>query len=247
MHFLRGKGFTITEMIIIIGILGILAALVIVSLGSWQRTQATSSVKSDTQQAISALQSYKNFKGSFPPNLAGTGFAASRDVALTLSTNAPSIGVYQDLTGSQNAQLFLNACNANLFTTPNNTACSFQGNGTGAKIHAKGTNGSNTIWNSPIEQSSLSLGCGSQQAACNQAISDMISQFSSQGGVFPIIVPGNTTALPEPTQQPNGPANRYCIEGRASNYPDIVYYALSDNTTITAGPCPNDPSLKYYP
>lgn len=246
MHVPKPTGFTIVDLIIVVGVIGILVALGILSYGSWQRAQATNSVKSDIQQAVSGLQSYKNFKNNYPPNLAGTGFASSQNVALMLATNAPSVGVYENLNGNQNAQLFLNSCNANLFSTPNNTVCSFQGNGGGAKIHAKGTNGSNTIWNSPIQQTALTLSCGAQQSACDQAITDMISQFTAQGGVFPIVVPGNNVALPEPSQVPNGPANRYCLEGRASEYPDIVYYILSDNKAITAGACPNDPSLKYF-
>jgi general secretion pathway protein G len=246
MRHTNQRAFTLIEILTVVGILGILAGLVVVGLGSWQRAQATTAVKSDVRQAVSGLASYKNFKNNYPPNLAGTGFAASKDVALKLTTNAPSVGVYEGLTGDQNAQLFLNACNANLFATPNNTACSFQGNGGGAKIHAKGTSGSNTIWNSPVGQSDLTLNCGSEQEACNQAIASMISQFSAQGGEFPIIVPGNTVPLPEPTQVPNGPANRYCLEGRASDFPDIVFYALSSSTTITAGECPNDPTLHYY-
>lgn len=246
MRYLKRRAFTIVEVLVGISILATLAALTFISFGAWQRSQANSAVRSDIQQAASGLQSYKNFKNNYPPNLAGTGFATSRQVALKLSTNAPSIGVYENLDTTQNAQLFLNACNANLFATPNNTACSFQGNNVGAKIHAKGTNGSNTIWDSPIAQSSLGLSCGAQQTVCDGAIDSMINQFTAQGGVFPIVVPDNNVPLPEPTQVPNGPANRYCLEGRANDYPEIVYYVLSDTKTITAGACPNDPSLKYY-
>ncbi len=240
------RAFTLVEILTIVAVVGVLAGLVVVGFGSWQRSQATTVVKSDVKQAVSGLASYKNFKNNYPPNLAGTGFAASKDVALKLSTNAPSVGVYQGLSGDQNAQLFLNTCNANLFTTPNNTACKFQGNGGGAKIHVKGTSGSNTIWNSPVQQSNLTLSCGSQQASCDQAIADMISQFSAQGGVFPVTVPNNTVPLPEPTQVPNGPANRYCLEGRASDFPDIVFYVLSTDLTLTAGECPSDSTLHYY-
>ena len=246
MRYKSARGFTIVEIMMIVAVLALLVAMTVVGYGSWQKQTAKGSVRSDLQQAVSGLENYKNFKNSYPPNMAGTGFAASPGVALKLSTNAPSIGVYQGLTGDQNAQLFLNSCNANLFATPNNTACSFQGNQTGAKIHTKGTNGSNTIWDSPISQTDLGISCGSNQSQCDQAITSMIDQFVAQGGVFPIIVPNNHVALPEPTQVPNGPASRYCIEGRASNYPEIVYYVLGDDKTLTAGECPNDPSLQYY-
>ena len=246
MHILFRRAFTIVEVLVIIAILATLASVTIVGYGSWQRRQAADSVRSDMQQAVSGLQSFKNFKNNYPPNLAGTGFAASNEVALKLATNAPSVGVYEDLNNDQNAQLFLNSCNANLFATSNNTACSFEGTKTGAKIHAKGTNGSNTIWDSPISQSDLMLDCSSQQEVCDQAIDDMINQFVAQGGLFPIVIPDKNVPLPEPTQVPNGPANRYCLEGRANDYPEIVYYVISDDKTIAAGECPSDSSLHYY-
>lgn len=242
----RIRAFTIVEVLIILVVLATIFSVTITSFGSWQRRQAANSVKSDIQQAISGLQTYKNFKNYYPPNLAGTGFAASQDVALKLSTNAPSVGVYESLTNAQNAQLFLNSCNANLFLTPNSTVCSFQGNDGGAKIHAKGTNGSNTIWDSPIPESELTINCGAEQAACDQAISTMISQFIAQGGVFPITVPDKNVPLPEPTLVPNGPADRYCLEGRANNFPEIVYHIRSDDPITIPGECPNDPTLHYF-
>ena len=242
----RTSGFTLIEIVVAVSILAILAGLALVGLGSWQRAQSTSVVKSDVQQAVAALGSFKNFKGNYPPNLAGTGFAASQDVALKLSTNAPSVGVYEELDDDQNAQLFLNTCNAAIFTTPTNTACSFQGNTGGAKVHVKGTESSNAIWTSPIERVDLELSCGVHQAACEDALTSLLTQFDAQGGVFPIIVPSHNVALPEPTQTPNGPANRYCLEGRSNDYPDIVFYSISDSPLIQAGGCPADPTLHYY-
>jgi prepilin-type N-terminal cleavage/methylation domain-containing protein len=239
-------GFSIVEVMTVIAVIGIVAGLSILSLGSWQRTQATNTVKSDMHQAYGALQNHKNFKNNYPPNMAGTSYANSDNVALRLLTNAPSVGVYENLESDQNAQLFLNSCNASLFMAPYSTACSFQGNNEGAKIHAKGTNGSNTIWGSPIAQSELSISCPSQQQACDDAVASMISQFLAQGGQFPIIVPDKNVPLPEPTLIPNGPANRFCLEGRASQYPDIVFYVHSDGGSLTPGECPNDPSLNYY-
>lgn len=246
MHAANNRAFSVVELIVVISVLGILAMLTALGYSTWQQTMARNSVLNDMKQAVSALQNYKNFKNNYPPNLAGTGFAATPQVALTLSTNAPSFGVYQNLLPDQDAQLFLNACNANLFQTPNNTACSFQGNSNGTKIHVSGTNSSNNIWTSPISQSDITLSCTGQQAACDQALSTMVSQFTAQGGTFPIEVPLKNVSLPEPTQVPNGPANRYCLEGRASTFPDIVYYALSDSDEIIAGGCPNDSSLHYY-
>lgn len=240
-------GFTLVEVLVIIVILGLIAGLSVFSYVNWQQRTAGNVVQSDIQQAVGGLTAHRNFKNGYPPNLAGTGFAASPTVALTLYTNAPSVGVYQGLNGPENAQLFLNSCNASVFTTPNNTACQFQGSGGGAKIHVKGTVSSNAIWESPIEQSDLTLSCGAEQAACDQALSDMISQFVAQGGTFPVIVPSGSVPLPAPTQVPNGMADRYCLEGRSSNYPDVIFHYLSQNEVLTSGRCPTDSTLRYYP
>lgn len=248
MHrLIRRIGFTLSEVLVVVVILGIIAGLSLISYGTWQQKTAANVVKSDIQQAVSGLTTYRNFKNGCPPNMAGTGFAASSAVALTLFTNAPSVGVYQGLNGPENAQLFLNSCNANVFTTPNNTACQFQGSGSGAKIHVKGTVSSNAIWTSPIQQSDLALSCGSQQAACNQALTAMIDQFTGQGGTFPVTVPSGTVPLPAPTQVPNGLADRYCLEGRSANYPDISYHFLSQTDKFASGGCPADAALRYYP
>lgn len=246
MRHATASGFSIVEVIIIVATIAIVATIGMIGYGSWQHTIAGHSVRSDIQQAVSGLEDYKNFKSSYPPNLAGTGFAASSNVAVTIRTNAPSIGVYQGLNSDQNAQLFLNACNANMFTTPNNTSCTFEGNGGGTKIHVKGTDASNAIWNSPVAQSDLSLSCGAQQSLCDSALANMITQFSAQGGTFPIIVPNNNVPLPEPQQVPNGPADRYCVEGRSASFPDIIYHSLSEDKTIITGECPVDPTLHYY-
>lgn len=246
----RRLGFTAVELIAIITIIGILATIVIISYGNWQHSVADKSVKSDVSQATSSLASYNNFKNSYPPNLAGTGFASSPSVGIILYTNTPSIGVYSSLTDDQNAQLFLNVCNANLDGTTN-TACTFAGNNNGAKIHVKGTASSNVIWSSPICKTA-GAGCGSVVQltcgpACDTATAAIINQFLQQGGKFPVIVQGNTTPLPEPTMQPNGQASRYCLEGRSSDFTDISYYTTDTNKTPSSGHCPNDSELHYFP
>lgn len=238
-------GFTLVELIVVIAVIGILATVTSASYINWRRSTAASAVQSDMKQAIAGLESYRNFKKDYPPNLAGTDFSASEGVALKLSTNAPYIGTYTNLTPDQNAQLFLNSCNASIFATPNNTACQAQGTGGGAKIHVKGTSGANTIWPSPIQEANVQLSCG---AACTQAVQTMISQFKAQGGTFPIVVSKSSTPLPEPNNTPNGSADRYCLEGRSADYPDVSYHAGSDTSTgLTSGPCPNDPTLQYFP
>jgi len=238
----RHHGFTLVEVSIVIVIIGILATIVVVSYGNWRYRTADSTVKNDITQASSGLSSYVNAHDSYPPNFAGINFAPSAGVALTLYTNAPSMGVYNNLTPDQNAQLFLNTCNANL-NGLYNTACTFAGNGGGAKIHVKGTNTTNTNWLSPINQSDVSLPYGSDYTA---AVNAIISQFQAQGGAFPVTVSGSSAALPTPTEQPNGPASDYCLEGRSGDFPDLIYHMLPRDTSPTTGACPANPNLHYY-
>ena len=235
--------FTLIEIMITISVIAILASVTMVSYGLWGRQTSDSVVKNDVIQATSGLTSYINFQNNYPPNLAGINFAASQGNELTLYTNAPSIGVYSNLTKDQNAQLFLNTCNANL-SGLDNTACTFAGNGGGAKIHVKGTHTSNTIWNSPIYQSDVTLPYGPAYTAATNTI---ISQFLAQGGTFPIIVTGSNVTLSVPTQQPNGPATDYCIEGRSGAYPDVVYHATPSDKSPTSGACPPNANLHYFP
>lgn len=209
----------------------------------WQKNLADSLVKSDVTSGSTSLQSFRNFNNYFPPNLAGTKLAASKGVVLVLYTNSPSMGVYQSLTPGENAQLLLNVCNANLSETYN-TICVFAGvgKGAGAKIHVKGTVTSNTQWRSPIYQQDVVLPASHESIALG-----IVEQFLAQGGTFPVIVSGNNTALPEPTKVPNGPATRYCLEGRSANYQGLIYHTVDNNTNVLSGACPNDPELHYFP
>jgi prepilin-type N-terminal cleavage/methylation domain-containing protein len=241
----KKAGFTIVELLVVITVIAILAGIVVVAYGAWQKRAATQTVLSDTNLAKSGLENFQNFKDTYPPNLAGTGFVSSKSVAITLYTNAPSIGVYDSLTDDQNAQLFLNVCNANLNGT-NNTTCTFNGSGSGAKIHVKGTSGSNFYWSpSPLTKTYIQNNCAS---LCTK-VATLISQFEAQGGVFPIVLSGNNVSLPEPTNTPSGNATEYCLEARSGLFQDVIYHTLSSQvaSSATAGACPPDPDLQYFP
>lgn len=236
-------GFTIIELLVVIIVISILATIVLLGYGAWQRSVANANVQSDVQQATSALKMYQNFSNDFPPNLGGVSFASSANVALKLRTNATQVRVYSGLTGDQNAQLFLNACNALMPITSGgttyNTSCSFAGN----NIHAAGTVSSNVVWQGPtIQQSDIILSCG---AACNTATQTMINQFLAQGGAFPLTVPKQNVSLPPYNLQSTGPATRFCLEGVSVPYGDIVYHTTSENMLVVSGPCPSDPALHY--
>ena len=220
-----------------ITVIAILAGIVIVGYGAWRHRVSDSAVKSDLSQATSALTSHKNFKNLYPPNLADTGFAASSEVAMQLRTNSAQTPKYENLTPDQNAQLFLNSCNANIVSP--NTACTFAGN----NVHVSGTGSSNVVWHGPtINAGDVVLSCGS---ACDAAAAAMKEQFLAQNGAFPISVPKNQVDLPAPTLVSSGPASKFCLQANSGLYGDITYHTTSDDDAITVGPCPEDDELHY--
>jgi len=239
------SAFTIVELMLIIATVAILAGIGILGYNGWQKRSIDSAVRSDLAQAASGLKSHQNFNGDYPPNLAGINFAASDKVGLILRTNAPQIRTYDNMTPSQNAQLFLNTCNANMpimsadGLTTYNTACTFAGN----NIHISGQVSSNVVLQGPtIDINEVALTCGS---TCDAAVSAMKSQFMAQNGTFPLDVPKNQVALPPPTLTTYSTATKYCLEGRGVTYADIVYHITSANTAVTPGACPSDPELHY--
>lgn len=236
-------GFTIVEIIVVVLVVATLVAIVAVGYGAWRHNSATSSVQNDLQHATTALKSYQNFKNDYPPNLAGVNFASSVNVALKLYTNAQQVRVYTSLTPSENAQLFLNSCNALMPLESGgvtyNTSCTFAGN----NVHVQGTNASNIVWQGPtINESDVILTCGS---VCDAAMQSLRATFEQQGGGFPISVPKNNVTLPAYTTYSDGPATRFCLEAVSGMYDDIIYHTSSEQATMVTGPCPEDPELHY--
>ncbi len=120
-----------------------------------------------------------------------------------------------------------------------NTSCVYNGN----NQHIKGQVGANIVIHGPsINQSDFVLTCG---PPCTAAQNSIINTFLAQGGTFPVTVPKKGSQLPAPSSmQITGPASRYCLEGRAPQYTDIIFHATPD-AGVVEGPCPADASLHY--
>lgn len=237
------RGFTIIEIIVIVAVIAILATLVVLGYSGWKHHVELMSVQSDVTEGANSLEVYKNFKNSYPPNLAGANFAGSPYVALALWTNAPGVPSYTNLTPDQNAQLFLNACNAYMPITSGgttyNTACTYAG----INMHVSGQNSSNVVLHGPtINATDFTLTCGN---ACTTAQNTITAIFQQQGGTWPISVPKGSVALPAATSfSATGPATSYCLQGTSPDYSDIVYH-ISSGGALQSGPCPNNGSLHY--
>ena len=245
------RGFTLVEILIVVIVIGILSVISVVSYQHMQASAADKTTGSSVVQANEALQVYFTSNKDYPPNLAAVNYVPPENTVIALYTNAPVIRKYSagSLSESQNAQLFLNSCSAHMpieggGTTYYNTGCQFQA---GKKIHVKGQAGSNVLIDEPVENNDFVFTCG---AVCDAAANAIIQDFTEQGGTFPIMVPPDQVALPEPDIiETAGNATDYCLEGRSNSYGDSVYHiAASDNGSLKAGACP-DPAASglHYP
>lgn len=240
---MKTRGFTLIEIIIGIAVIAILAGVVTVAYTPFQVRSARAATQVELQNARDKLELFNGLERDYPPNLAGVNYTAPNTVVMTLYTNAPQLRQFVDLTPDQNAQLFLNSCNANMpiedGSTTYNTSCAFAG----INIHIKGKKSSNIVYKGPqIQKSEVTLDCG---AVCDAAIAKIISDFESQGGYWPITVPSKQVVLPEPTLVSYDKATAYCLEARYVQYTDVVYHMLSGSTRVNEGICPANPELHY--
>lgn len=240
---LSKAGFTLVELLVVIVVLAILASLVAVGYTPAQLRSAKAVAQTELEQARSKLELHNGIERDYPPNLADIDYSAPEKVAMTLYTNVPTLRVYNTLTPDQNAQLFLNSCNAFMpitdGTTDFRTSCAFAGN----NLHLKGTKSSNVVWKGPeVTEVEVELDCGS---ACDQAILDIKNSFVAQGGTWPIIVPKKQVSMPEADIVPTGKATKYCLEARYVDYTDVVFHVLSGESEFVEGYCPDDPELGY--
>lgn len=76
-------GFTLVELMIVVGIIGILVGLIGMTVANWRERTAQTEVKNDLQSAATAMKSYRNFRGTYPTTLP-TSFTASQNVTVTM-------------------------------------------------------------------------------------------------------------------------------------------------------------------
>lgn len=237
------RGYTLVEIMVTLGVLALIVAIVAVNYSASRKDAARVITQSSIRHGSEVLETHFTRKSDYPPNLAGTEFVPSDKVVTVLYTNAPQVRQHVNLTSDQNAQLFLNSCNANMpvvdGSTTYNTSCSFAGQ----NVHIKGKKSSNIVLHGPIlQEADIELTCGS---ACDAALALMKAEFIAQGGTWPLSIPTKQVTLPEPVLVTGGNASRYCLEGRYDEYTDVISHISSGDSVPSEGPCPSDPELHY--
>lgn len=81
----RTHGFTIVELLVIVGVLAILAGIVTFSFGQWRAGTARTEVKNDLKAFSTAMENARNFQNSYPTS-APSSFTASENVTVTLES-----------------------------------------------------------------------------------------------------------------------------------------------------------------
>ncbi|PID31617.1 hypothetical protein CR983_00230 [Candidatus Saccharibacteria bacterium] len=239
------RGLTILELLVIVTVIAILASVSFITYNGVQRRASESVVLAALKQSAESLNVFYSRNNDYPPNLAGTDYIPPEGAVLTLYTNAPTVRVHSSLNTAQNAQLFINACNANMpvvsGSTTYNTVCYYDG----SNIHIKGEGSSGVSFSGPnISESDIALNCG---AACNSATGAIKSAFTAQGGTYPITVPNGVVPIPDPELSDPGSATDFCLESRSTKHPDVVYHTIhnEDKIEMLEGACPANPQLHY--
>lgn len=78
----RIRGFTMVEILVVLFILGVLAGITVVGYGAWRKNVAISQVKSDLSGLATAMESARNFGGTYPTAIPST-FNPSDDISLS--------------------------------------------------------------------------------------------------------------------------------------------------------------------
>lgn len=231
------RGFTLIEIVLVVAIVATLVSITVVGFVHLAHRAGNAAALSSANDAAEVLEiAYSKAEG-YPPNLAGTDFAANDDVAIALYTNVATELKYVNLDDDQNAQLFLNSCNGHMpimdGSTTYNTSCKYQA---GKQLHIKGKKGSNTIEikGGSFEEADFVLSCG---PACDAAVQAIIDEFIAQGGKFPVYIPKGDVPLPPPVEEATGLASKFCVEARYVKYPNIIVHMNNNQQAPAQGHC----------
>ncbi len=89
----RSEGFTLLEILVVIGVIGILSAIALQQYSAYRSRTIDTQMKSDLKNASLAMESYFSEHRSYPNSVAKIltlGFQQTNGVTLTITTMTPS-------------------------------------------------------------------------------------------------------------------------------------------------------------
>jgi prepilin-type N-terminal cleavage/methylation domain-containing protein len=111
----RRAAFTLVELLVVIAIMGILAALIFPAIGGIKARAARSKAQTELKQIETAIDSYKDKYGHYPPDNPGSPVLNQLFYELqgTFQTNLPGVGlVYQTLALNGPTNIFVASVSA---------------------------------------------------------------------------------------------------------------------------------------
>lgn len=81
----KTNGFTIVELLVIVGVIAILAGIVAFSFGQWRAGTARTEVQNDLKAFATAMENERNFQNAYPTSVPSS-FTASENVTVTLES-----------------------------------------------------------------------------------------------------------------------------------------------------------------
>ena len=102
----RKYGFTVIEILIVIVVIGILAGIGFVSYNGWRKETVRKAITSDLQNALSAAEQEKNFKGSYPTTLPQS-FKSGSVRTIPSSGSAPAAICIEGVNSRQHLQMHI--------------------------------------------------------------------------------------------------------------------------------------------
>jgi type IV pilus assembly protein PilA len=90
---INAKGFSLLELLVVVGVIGLLAAIAIPQFSSYRTRSVDSQMKSDLKNAALAMDSYFAENKVYPTSVAAivsVGFNQTEGVALTIAVPTPS-------------------------------------------------------------------------------------------------------------------------------------------------------------
>lgn len=142
---IKQRAFTIVELLVVIAVIGTLAGISVVGYGAWQKRTVESVVKSDLNNAVSAMESARNFGNTYPAALPASFSPSDKVVVAATSTTGTSYCIQAASTRDSTVIMYA----TNTSTTPQYGNCiSTSGlvawwplNGSATDVSGSGING----------------------------------------------------------------------------------------------------------
>ncbi len=122
MNKTQGRGFTITELLVVLVVIGVLVTITIFGFGAWRTRTAKTEVKSELTHIQTAIKNYRNFNNTYPAALSAIPYVTKNGITVTYTPYASDAGYCLSAysTEATTGTWYIGTTGS---TTPSTTAC----------------------------------------------------------------------------------------------------------------------------